>query len=95
MKKSTFDTLLSFLGGVSWAFVIVGAFLTFKSFFVLGIIPALMFTFIFIFLALFLLLVLESMSMAKDRNDMIAEQNRLLEEINTKLNNTNEITKEE
>ncbi len=86
MRRSTFDALLSFLGGVSWAFVIIGAFVTFKSFLVLGMIPALMFTFLFIFLALFLLLVLESMSMAKDRNDMVAKQNELLEEINQKLN---------
>ncbi|MGA9045073.1 hypothetical protein [Sulfuricurvum sp.] len=81
MKRSTFDALLSFLGGVSWAFVIVGAWVTFQSFVFLGIVPALMFTFLFIFLALFLLLVLETMSMARDRNDMIAKQNQLLEEI--------------
>lgn len=81
MKRSTFDALLSFLGGVSWAFVIIGAWVTFQSFVFLGIVPALMFTFIFIFLAVFLLLVLETMSMARERNDMIAKQNELLEEI--------------
>jgi len=81
MKRSTFDALLSFLGGVSWAFVIVGAWVTFQSFVFLGIVPALMFTFLFIFLAVFLLLVLETMSMARDRNDLIAKQNQLLEEI--------------
>jgi hypothetical protein len=81
MKRSTFDALLSFLGGVSWAFVIVGAWVTFQSFVFLGIIPALMFTFLFIFLAVFLLLVLETMSMARDRNDILAKQNELLEEI--------------
>ncbi|WP_310440353.1 hypothetical protein [Sulfuricurvum sp.] len=81
MKRSTFDALLSFLGGVSWAFVIVGAWVTFQSFVFLGIVPALMFTFLFIFLAVFLLLVLETMSMARDRNDILAKQNELLEEI--------------
>ncbi len=81
MKRSTFDALLSFLGGVSWAFVIVGAWVTFQSFVFLGIVPAIMFTFIFIFLAIFLLLVLESMSMARDRNDILKKQNELLEEI--------------
>jgi large-conductance mechanosensitive channel len=40
-----------------------------------------MFTFLFIFLAVFLLLVLETMSMARDRNDILAKQNELLEEI--------------
>lgn len=81
MKRSTFDALLSFLGGVSWAFVIVGAWVTFQSFVFLGIVPAIMFTFIFIFLAIFLLLVLESMSMARDRTDVLKKQNELLEEI--------------
>ncbi|MBV5321944.1 MAG: hypothetical protein JZU62_09660 [Sulfuricurvum sp.] len=81
MKRSTFDALLSFLGGVSWAFVIVGAWVTFQSFVFLGIVPAIMFTFIFIFLAIFLLLVLESMSMARDRTDILKKQNELLEEI--------------
>ena len=81
MKRSTFDALLSFLGGVSWAFVIIGAWVTFQSFVFLGIVPALMFTFFFIFLAVFLLLLLETMSMARERNDMISKQNELLEEI--------------
>ena len=81
MKRSTFDALLSFLGGVSWAFVIVGAWVTFQSFVFLGIVPAIMFTFLFIFLAVFLLLVLETMSMARERNDILEKQNQLLEEI--------------
>lgn len=85
MKRSTFDALLSFLGGVSWAFVIIGAWVTFQSFVFLGIVPALMFTFIFIFLAVFLLLVLETMSMARERNDMIAKQNKLLRDSRERL----------
>ena len=81
MKRSTFDGLLSFLGGVSWAFVIVGAWVTFQSFVFLGIVPAVMFTFVFIFLALFLILVLESISKARDRHEMMIKQTALLEEI--------------
>lgn len=92
MKRSTFDALLSFLGGVSWAFVIVGAWVTFQSFVFLGIVPAIMFTFLFIFLAIFLLLVLETMSMARDRNDMLKKQNELLEEIRESLKNPSENT---
>lgn len=88
MKRSTFDALLSFLGGVSWAFVIVGAWVTFQSLVFLGIVPALMFTFLFIFLAIFLLLVLETMSMARERNDMMAKQNELLEEIRESVQNS-------
>jgi large-conductance mechanosensitive channel len=88
MKRSTFDALLSFLGGVSWAFIIVGAWVTFQSFVFLGIVPAIMFTFLFIFLAIFLLLVLETMSMARDRNDMLKKQNELLEEIRESVKTT-------
>lgn len=88
MKRSTFDALLSFLGGVSWAFVIIGAWVTFQSLVFLGIVPALMFTFLFIFLAIFLLLVLETMSMARERNDMLAKQNKLLEEIRESVQNS-------
>jgi hypothetical protein len=81
MKRSTFDALLSFLSGVSWAFVIVGAWVTFQSFVFLGIVPAVMFTFVFIFLALFLILVLESISKSRDRHEMMIKQMALLEEI--------------
>ena len=81
MKRSTYDALLSFLGGVSWAFIIVGALITFKSFLFLGLVPALMFTFVFFFLALFLILVLETMSMYRDRHDIMLKQTALLEEI--------------
>lgn len=85
MKRSTFDALLSFLGGVSWAFVIIGVWVTFQSFVFLGIVPALMFTFIFLFLALFLILVLEMMGMQRDRHDAVLKQTALLEEIKSHI----------
>ncbi len=85
MKRSTFDALLSFLSGVSWAFVIVGAWVTFQSFVFLGIVPALMFTFLFIFLALFLILVLEMMAIYRERHESQIKQTELLEEIQKSL----------
>jgi hypothetical protein len=85
MKRSTFDALLSFLGGVSWAFVIIGVWVTFQSFIFLGIVPALMFTFIFLFLALFVILILEIMGMQRDRHDAVMKQTALLEEIKASL----------
>jgi uncharacterized membrane protein len=88
MKQSTFDGLLSFLSGVSWAFVIVGAWVTFQSFVFLGIVPAIMFTFVFIFLALFLILVLESISKARDNHEMMIQQTALLEEIRESIKTT-------
>ncbi|MFA5214868.1 hypothetical protein [Sulfuricurvum sp.] len=85
MKRSTFDALLSFLSGVSWAFVIVGAWVTFQSFVFLGIVPAIMFTFLFIFLALFLILVLEMMAIYRERHESQIKQTELLEEIQKSL----------
>ncbi len=85
MKRSTFDALLSFLGGVSWAFVIIGAWVTFQSFVFLGIVPALMFTFIFLFLAIFMILLLETIGMQRDRQDAMAKQTAILEEIRDSL----------
>ncbi|MGD9716156.1 MAG: hypothetical protein AB7U26_03675 [Sulfuricurvum sp.] len=90
MKRSTFDALLSFLGGVSWAFVIVGVWVTFQSFVFLGVVPALMFSFIFLFLALFLILILEVMGMQRDRHDAVLKQTALLEEIRERLDTPSE-----
>lgn len=85
MKRSTFDALLSFLSGVSWAFVVVGAWVTFQSFVFLGIVAAVMFTFLFIFLALFLILVLEMMAVYRERHESHLKQTELLEEIQNTL----------
>ena len=85
MKLSTFDALLSFLSGVSWAFVIVGAWVTFQSVVFLGIVPALMFTFLFIFLALFLILILEMMAIYRERHQAQLKQTEYLEEIRDTL----------
>lgn len=85
MKRGTFDALLSFLSGVSWAFVIIGAWVTFQSFVFLGIVPALMFTFLFIFLALFLILVLEMMAIYRERHESQIKQTALLQEIQDTL----------
>lgn len=90
MKRSTFDALLSFLSGVSWAFIVIGAWVTFQSFLFLGIVPASMFTFIFLFLALFLVLVLESMSMSRERHEAVLKQTALLEEIRDSLKSGSE-----
>ncbi|MGD9969381.1 MAG: hypothetical protein AB7S65_02920 [Sulfuricurvum sp.] len=92
MKRSTFNALLSFLSGVSWAFVIVGAWVTFQSFVFLGIVPALMFTFLFLFLSLFLILILETLGIYRDRYDMTSRQNALLEEIRDSLKTASDAT---
>jgi len=81
MKSSTHDALLSFLGGASWAFAIVGVWVTFKSFIFLGLMTAFMFTFLFLFLALFIIVVLQNLALARERYDEILKQTALLEEM--------------
>jgi hypothetical protein len=83
MKSSTHDALLSFLGGASWAFAIVGVWVTFKSFIFLGLMTAFMFTFIFLFLALFIIVVLQNLALSRERYDETLKQTALLEEIRT------------
>jgi len=73
--------LLSFLGGASWAFAIIGAWVTFQSFVFLGLVTAILFTFLFLFVALFIIVVLENLSLSRDRYDESLKQTALLEEI--------------
>ncbi|MEA3523216.1 MAG: hypothetical protein U9R50_09575 [Campylobacterota bacterium] len=85
MQLRTFDTILSFLLGMSWAFVILGAFLTYSSFSFLGTLPAIVFTFIFIFIALILILLLEALLMYRKNFDEKRKQTKLLEDIREAL----------
>lgn len=85
MKRTTYDALVSFLGGASWAFVLIGSWITFQSFIFLGVVPALMFTFLFIFLSLFMLVILDTLSRARDRHEETLKQTQLLEEIRDSL----------
>jgi len=73
--------LLSFLVGASWAFAIIGAWVTFQSFVFLGLVTAILFTFLFLFLSLFIIVVLENLSLARDRYDESLKQTAILEEI--------------
>ena len=88
MKRTTHDSLISFLGGVSWAFAIVGTWVTFQSFLFLGIVTACLFAFLFLFLALFSIAVLENLSLARDRHDESLKQTAILIEIRDALNST-------
>ena len=81
MKKSLFETLLSFLLGTSWAVLVLGGLLTFKTFLDLGIFTAVFATIIFIFITLFFILVLESMNVFREGFDEKRKQTRLLYDI--------------
>jgi fatty-acid desaturase len=81
MQLRTFDSILSFLLGVSWAFLILGAFVTYTMFSFLGILVAIVFTFFFIFIALFIIAILEALLMYRKSFDEKRKQTKLLEKI--------------
>ena len=81
MQLRTFDTLLSFMLGASWAFIIIGALVTYSTFSFLGWLPALFITFIFLFIAFLIVLLLETLMMFRKNFDEKREQTRLLQEI--------------
>ena len=81
MQLRTFDTLLSFMLGASWAFIIIGALVTYSTFSFLGWLPALFITFIFLFIAFLIVLLLETLMMFRKNFDEKREQTRLLKEI--------------
>jgi NhaP-type Na+/H+ or K+/H+ antiporter len=86
MKKSSFEALLSFLLGSSWAFIILGAFITFKTFSFLGVVGAIVFTFLFIFIALILIAFIEALMIYKENGDELKKQTKLLQQIQETLN---------
>ncbi|MDD5211253.1 MAG: hypothetical protein PHV62_02470 [Sulfuricurvum sp.] len=83
--RNTHDSLLSFLGGASWAFAIVGTWVTFQSFVFLGVLTASLFAFLFLFIALFSIVILENLSMSRDRHNELLKQTALLTEIRDAL----------
>ena len=86
MKKSSFDSILSFLLGASWAFIIFGAWIVFKTTIIFGLASALFFTMLTIFTGLFMILVLETLSLYKERHAELKKQTQLLEAILEKTN---------
>lgn len=81
MTKSLFETILSFLLGISWAFLILGGLLTFKTFLDLGIFTAIFSTIIFIFVTLFFILMLEVMNLYREGHEEKRKQTKLLFDI--------------
>ena len=81
MNKSLFETILSFLLGISWAFLILGSALTFNTFFDLGLFSALFATIVFVFVTLFFILMLETMNLYRDSHEENRKQTKLLLDI--------------
>jgi large-conductance mechanosensitive channel len=89
VKKSLFETLLSFLLGTSWAVLILGSLLTFKTFLDFGIFASIFSTIIFIFITLFFILVLETMNLYRDGHEEKRKQTKLLYDIRELLKKEN------
>jgi len=81
MKRNTHDLLLSFLSGASWAFALIGVWVTFQSFIFLGLVTALLFSFLFLFIAFLVIVVLENLLLSRDHYNESLKQTALLEEI--------------
>ncbi len=81
MKRSTFDTILSFLLGFAWALLVLGSFLVFKIASLFGYPVGLLATLIFVFWSLVCILLLEGLNLYKERSEELKEQTRLLRRI--------------
>jgi len=81
MKRSTFDTVLSFLLGFAWALLFIGAWLVFKMTAFFGLPFAFLATLVYIFWILFSILMLEGVNLYKERAEALKEQTRLLRRI--------------
>lgn len=87
MQKDIFDRIISFLLGASWAIVLLGALIVFKTFLVLGLGLSIVITIFYIFISLFLILTLDAFSVNKQRLSEEKKQTKLLEKIYSKHTN--------
>jgi uncharacterized membrane protein len=85
MSSKTFDAILSFLLGSSWAFLILGTFLIYKLFISFSLLYAIFFAIIFIFAVLFFMLLLEAIDINRKKAKEIENQTKLLQEIRDRL----------
>jgi len=84
LQKDIYERIISFLLGASWAIVLFGALLTFKTFVVLGLGLSLFFTIIYVIISLFLILALDAFMVNKQRLAESKKQTKLLEKIYSK-----------
>jgi hypothetical protein len=81
MQETTFHRIVSFLLGASWAVVIFGALVTFKSFLFLGLFTAFFFSVFFVFFSLFMILALDAFVINRKRLKESEAQTKLLEDL--------------
>jgi len=84
MQKDFFDRIISFLLGASWAIVLFGALLTFKTFLTLGLGLSIFITILYIIISLFMILALDAFAVNKEKLVEAKKQTELLEKIYSK-----------
>jgi len=82
MQKGIFDRIISFLLGASWAILIFGALIVFKSTIFFGFSLALFFTLLYILLSLFMILAFDAFSINRQRLQEAKKQTKLLQQLN-------------
>jgi hypothetical protein len=81
MQEANFNKIVSFLLGASWAIVLFGALIIFKSFLFLGFFTAIFFSIFFVFFSLFIILALDAFVINRKRLEESKKQTKLLEEL--------------
>jgi hypothetical protein len=81
LHRSVLGVLTSFLLGVAWAFVLIGAFYTFFIYYRVGIAEALVMTFLGTLPGLFFVVILEYVISGMERLEEAKKQTSLLNEL--------------
>ncbi len=84
MQKDIFERITSFLLGASWAIVIFGALIVFKTLLILGFGLSLFITLLYILVSLFLILLLDAFLVNKQRLAEAKKQTLILEKLYSK-----------
>jgi len=84
MQKDIFDKIISFLLGASWAIVLFGALLTFKTTISFGLGLSIFLTIFYILISLFMILALDAFAVNREKLVEIKKQTKLLEKIYSK-----------
>jgi uncharacterized membrane protein len=84
MQKDSFDRILSFLLGASWAILFFGALILFRTLFPLGLALAIISTIFFIFIVLVFILLLDAFAINRQRLAEAKKQTEILQKIYSK-----------
>ncbi len=81
MQKNSFESIVSFLQGASWAIVVIGAYLFFTLFYPFGLIVALVGGFFGAMIGLFMVVFFEMAHSQEESLNEQREQTKLLKEL--------------